>query len=292
MVDIHNLTFSYWRENKRGKNRYPLFDNLSLSLKSPNIYGLLGRNGAGKTTLLKIITGQLFKNYGEISVLGADPAKRLPGMLSRIYFLPEVFYLPSLRGYEYVKIHSPFYPEFSEEAFRKNSQEFDIDPDKRLNSLSYGQKKKFLIGFGLATRCSLIVFDEPTNGLDIPSKSQFRRLVSNSVQDNQTFIISTHQVRDLEHIIDPIIILDTGKVILNESMERISAELSMTIQRDEPEETNTLYSEKTLGGYAVIKKGPSGGEAIDIEILFNTVISNREKVIEIFNENREDKNEA
>jgi len=292
MVDIRNLIFSYGKSPNRHKRTYPLFDDLSLSLKSSNIYGLLGRNGAGKTTLLKLITGQLFKNSGELSVLGTNPARRLPEMLSQIYFLPEEFYLPALRGTEYVKIYSPFYPGFSEKIFIENSKEFDIDPDKKLNSLSYGQKKKFLIAFGLATRCSLVVLDEPTNGLDIPSKSQFRRLVSGSVQDDQTFIISTHQVRDLEHMIDPLIVLDTGKIILNESIQRISSKLCMTIQKEEPEGSDSLFTEKTLGGYAVIKKGSSGGEAIDIEILFNAVISKREKILELFSNKKEEINEA
>lgn len=283
MVDIKKLVFGYGKTARRNKEDYLLFNELSLSLKSSNIYGLLGKNGAGKTTLLKIITGQLFKISGEISVLGVDPAKRLPEMLSKVYFLPEEFYLPSLRGSEYVKIYSPFYPEFSEKLFIENAKEFNIDISKKLNSLSYGQKKKFLIAFGLATQCSLVVLDEPTNGLDIPSKSQFRRLVSGSVRDDQTFIISTHQVRDLEHMIDPIIILDSGKIILNESLERISTKLYMTIQKEEPEGMDILYSEKTLGGYAVIREGTSRGEAIDIEILFNTVISKREKIIELFN---------
>ena len=145
MVDIRNLISSYGKGSKKNKEKYFLFDNLSLSLKSGNIYGLLGRNGAGKTTLLKLITGQLFKNSGEINVLGTNPARRLPEMLSKIYFLPEEFYLPALRGSEYVKIRSPFYPAFSEKMFIDNSKEFNIDPDKKLSSLSYGQKKKFLL---------------------------------------------------------------------------------------------------------------------------------------------------
>ncbi|NOY08342.1 MAG: ABC transporter ATP-binding protein [Spirochaetes bacterium] len=290
MVAIRNLTFSYGSSRK--SNEHALFNNLSLSLKESNIYGLLGRNGAGKTTFLKIITGQLFKQAGEITVLGTDPGRRLPGMLSKIYFLPEEFYLPALTGKNYVKIYSSFYPDFNIELFTKYTEEFEIDSDKKLNSLSYGQKKKFLIAFGLSTGCRLIVLDEPTNGLDIPSKSQFRRLVSGSVRDNQTFIISTHQVRDLEHIIDPLIILDNGKIILNETLESISSRLSMDVQKEKPEGADVIYREKTLGGYAFIRSHPSEGTTIDIEVLFNAVISGKDRISSIFGSKKETDNET
>ncbi len=290
MVAIRNLTFSYGSSRKG--NEHALFNKLSLSLKESNIYGLLGRNGAGKTTFLKIITGQLFKQAGEITVLGSNPARRLPGMLSKIYFLPEEFYLPSLTGKNYVKIYSSFYPDFNLELFAKYTEEFEIDSDKKLNSLSYGQKKKFLIAFGLSTGCRLIVLDEPTNGLDIPSKSQFRRLVSGSVRDNQTFIISTHQVRDLEHLIDPLIILDNGKIILNETIESISSRLSMDVRKEKPEGADVIYQEKTLGGYAFIRSHPSEGTTIDIEVLFNAVISGKDRIFDIFGSKKETEDET
>ncbi len=275
VVWIDNLVFGYT------KNKL-LFDNLSLSLESSNIYGLLGRNGAGKTTLLKLVTGQLFRKRGTLRVMGSDPERRYPSMLSEIFFLPEEFYLPALSGRDYVKVYSPFYPRFSLEQFGSIAKEFEIELDKKLTSLSYGQKKKFLVAFGLATNCSLIILDEPTNGLDIPSKSQFRKLVSGAVGKEQVFIISTHQVRDLENIIDPLIILDNGRVLLNESIESISAKLNMRVVKDEPEGSGVLYKEKVLGGYAVVEIGASRGESMDIEVLFNAVISKRDVVENLF----------
>ncbi len=295
VVRIDNLVFDYAKNIRRIKGkqslRRPLFNNLSLSLLSSNIYGLLGRNGAGKTTLLKLITGQLFRNGGNINVLGNDPTKRSPEMLGEIFFLPEEFYLPALSGRDYVKIYSPFYPRFSFKQFSSISTEFELDIEQKLTSLSYGQKKKFLIAFGLSTNCTLMIMDEPTNGLDIPSKSQFRKLVSGAINENQVFVISTHQVRDLENIIDPLIILDNGRVLLNESMESISSKLGMKIVKDEPGDREVLYREKVLGGYAVITDSPSTGENIDIEVLFNAVISRRDVIENLFKREGETKDE-
>ncbi len=278
MVEIKDLVFSYRRDGK------PLFDGLSLKLESGNIYGLLGKNGAGKTTLLKVISGLLFKGKGEVTVLGKDPAGRSPGLLSKIFFLPEEFYLPPVRGIDYVRLYRPFYPAFKPELFESYARELEVDTTGRLGSLSYGQKKKFLIAFGLASGCSIVVLDEPTNGLDIPSKRQFRKLISGMIGESgeigkdQIFIISTHQVRDLEHLIDPIIILDSGRIILNESLEELSKHFSMSIEKEEPEtwkagSGDVLYWEKVLGGYAVIRKGPSEGRELDIEVLFNALVS-------------------
>lgn len=274
MVTIRNLEFAYRKEL--------LFDGLSLDVKPGNIYGLLGRNGTGKTSLLKIMTGQLFPQSGEVTVLGHVPAERVPAMLADIYFLPEEFYLPAMKGDDYLAAYAPFYPRFDGEAFRRQLDEFELPAGRNLNAMSYGQKKKFLLAFGMATGASLIVLDEPTNGLDIPSKAQFRRLITASLREDQAIIVSTHQVRDMENMIDPVIILDDGKIILNRNMNEISSKLSMKMFRSEPAEGEVLYAEKVLGGYAAVVEEPSEEFALDLEILFNTVMKNKEKMTGLF----------
>ncbi|MFH2050027.1 MAG: ATP-binding cassette domain-containing protein, partial [bacterium] len=201
MIELTNLSFAY-------KNKAPLFDRLSLKITEGNIYGLLGKNGAGKTTLLKIICGLLFPQQGTCVVLGFAPQKRSADMLKEIYFIPEEFYTPALKINEYVLLYAPFYPNFDPQALENYIATFDLPTNEQLISLSYGQKKKFLIAFGLATNSQLLILDEPTNGLDIPSKSQFRKLLAATMDENRTIIISTHQVRDIGNLIDPIIILD------------------------------------------------------------------------------------
>lgn len=276
MIELTNLNFAY-------KNKAPLFDRLSLNINEGNIYGLLGKNGAGKTTLLKIICGLLFPHQGSCSVLGYTPQKRAAGMLRDIYFIPEEFYTPALKIEEYVFLYAPFYPTFDHNALRDYIATFDLPKNERLTSLSYGQKKKFLIAFGLATNSRLLILDEPTNGLDIPSKSQFRKLLAAAIDENRTVIISTHQVRDIGNLIDPIVILDEGKIIFNQSVESISRKLSITLQKTEPPAKDVLYSEKTLGGYVVISENRGAADSNpDMELLFNAVINNQQHLSEIF----------
>ncbi|MDA3811121.1 MAG: ABC transporter ATP-binding protein [Spirochaetaceae bacterium] len=276
MIDIKNLYFKY------GKNE--LFKDLQLSVDSGNIYGLLGKNGAGKSTLLKIISGMLFVDKGSCLVKDNSSFKRLPHFLEDLYYLPEEFYLPPLKSSEYEIMFGELYPAFDKIKFREYLQEFDLDPDtdKRLSKFSLGQKKKYLLAFGLASGTSLLLLDEPTNGLDIPSKRQFRRLVSMAMSDKRTIIISTHQVKDVENLIDPVIILDNGIILFNQTMEKINKELTVSVEKDSDPEA--LYTEETIGGYTTVSKNITGEEGeIDLEILFNTVVTSRDKVQKLFN---------
>ncbi len=276
MIEIKKLSFSYRKKEK-------LFTNLNLHLPPGNIYGLLGKNGAGKTTLLKIISGLLFPQGGDCQALGYKPSSRSPHFLEEIYFIPEEFFTPAITISEYENIYAPFYPGFSSERLSSYIGDFDLPVKEKLSSFSYGQRKKFLLAFGIATDCKLLILDEPSNGLDIPSKSQFRRLLASSITDDRTFIISTHQVRDMENLIDPIIILDDGEIIFNYSAFEVSKCLSVQLRQESPDIDKVLYSEETLGGYAVITKNTTGSDSrIDLEILFNAVIKNREKIRSIF----------
>jgi len=276
MIELQNLKFAY-------KNKSLLFDDLNLKITDGNIYGLLGKNGAGKTTLLKIICGLLFHQEGNSTVFGLDPRKRFPEMLKDIYFIPEEFFTPALKINEYLHLYSPFYTEFDEKAFREYITIFDLPENERLTALSYGQKKKFLIAFGLATNSRLLILDEPTNGLDIPSKSQFRKLLAAAIDEKRTVIISTHQVRDIGNLIDPIVILDEGQIIFNQSVESISKKLTVTLEKKAPKEDEVLYAEKTLGGYVVINENRGEPDSnLDMELLFNAVINNQQRMGELF----------
>lgn len=277
MIQISDLLYGYG-------NKKPLFDQLRLTLPAGNIYGLLGRNGAGKSTLLKIISGLLFPVKGQINVFGYLPGDRLPQFLQEIYLVTEEFDLPSMTIRQFVKLYSPFYPRFSTEAFDSYIQEFQLSKAETLPSLSYGQKKKFLLSFGLATDCKLLILDEPTNGLDIPSKSQFRKVVASAIHENRSFIISTHQVRDMENLIDPIIILDEGEIVFHESYERIIQKLTVTRQTNLPDEHETVYAESHFGSYTVVRENTTGSETnMNLETLFNTVINSKERVYQLFN---------
>lgn len=268
MIEINNLTFGYDQDE--------LFQQMDLNLEPGNIYGLLGINGAGKSTLLKLVTGLLFPDSGRITSLGYDPVRRDPGFLAKVSVLPEELNLGNITDRQYEYTVASFYPNFSHEHFERYLREFDIPRNRRLNQLSYGQKKKFLLSFALAAGSELLVLDEPTNGLDIPSKGLFRRLVAEALNENQIFIISTHQVRDVESLIDRLVILHQGKVLLNQEMADISARINMTHTptRPDPEAPGLVYSEPGVGGFwSVWHDNDTGGGVIDLEVLFNTIIT-------------------
>lgn len=276
MVHIENVSFGY-------PSKPQLFEDLSVSLPLGNIYGLLGKNGAGKSSLLKLIAGLLFPKAGSLHVGGHLPKDRRPEFLSEIYLVTEEFEVPAMGMKRFVDLYSPFYPRFNQELFQTYLNEFSLPTDEKLSALSYGQKKKFLLSFGLATDCQLLILDEPTNGLDIPSKSQFRKVVASAIHEERSFIISTHQARDMENLIDPIIILDEGQIVFFEDYEQISKKLTVSKVKTLPPSDQVVYSESNFSGYTVVEENRSNVESnMNLEILFNAVVNNTKRVQEIF----------
>ena len=272
MLKIENLSFSY----KRNK---PLFRNLSVEMQDGGIVGLLGKNGAGKSTLLKLLAGLLFQENGKIDVNGYEPRHRHPNFLSDVYLIPEEFSLPSVSILNYLKAMAPLYPMFDIEKMNGILKEFELFPEYKLNSLSQGQRKKFLIAFALATNCNLLILDEPTNGLDIPSKSLFRKVLVSSIADSQTVLISTHQVKDVDTIIDSIIVVDKGRMIFRDSIEEIGRKYLFETHQSIDNIDGIVYSEKSPMGYRAIRTGNDFEETtIDLELLFNAITSNRLKI--------------
>jgi len=269
MLEIKKLNFSY-----KGPN---LFNDLNLYLKSGRVYGLLGKNGVGKTTLLKLISSLLYPLNGSISINGINSSKRYPQYLASFYLIPEEFMLPQLKIETFVKVYAPFYPKFNKNMFENILKEFDITTQQILTNLSYGQKKKFLIAFGLSTNTPILLMDEPTNGLDIPSKRQFRRILAQNLDNNRLIIISTHQVKDIEGLIDEVIILQNGKIIFQVDLNLLNEKLTVSLENEEPiEQEDVIYYEQVLGGYICIRKKDDNlpMKKIDLELLFNSVINN------------------
>ncbi|PKP20596.1 MAG: ABC transporter ATP-binding protein [Bacteroidetes bacterium HGW-Bacteroidetes-19] len=268
MVKIESIKFGY----RKGR---PLFDNLTLSLEKGSVYGLFGVNGAGKTTLIRQIAGLLFPEEGSVTVDGRISGRRDVEMMQKLFIIPEEFWLPSVTIEKYIEMQSVFYPTFNLETMKQILKEFEINENPKLDTMSYGQKKKFMIAFGIATNCSLILMDEPTNGLDIPSKSQFRKIMASFINEEHCVMISTHQVRDLSSIIDNVIVLDNGKIRFHESIETITNSFNFGIvSADHPSEI--VYSEDIFGGKAAITKNSGKDTEIDFELLFNGVIKNGE----------------
>jgi ABC-2 type transport system ATP-binding protein len=277
VIHLKNLHFSY--------DRQPLFTNMDLSLPTGRIYGLLGKNGVGKTTLLKLIAGLRHAQSGECNVSGQPASDRPVRLLADLFFLPEEFGLPDVTAVQYERLYAPFYPGFDSGCFEETMARFELNRRTTLHKFSFGQKKKFILSFGLATGCRLMLLDEPTNGLDIPSKSQFRKELVSAFSEDRLILISTHQARDLESVIDAVVILDGGNIIFNQPMREVQNRLSIRFENQLPDSQQALHVETVPGGYAVVLRNEGGDETdIDLEMLFQTVVSNPRRVAEIFNE--------
>lgn len=277
MIEITNLSFGY---NKKKL----LYKNLTLSLKAGSIYGLLGKNGAGKSTLLKNLIGLLFPTNGGILVNGFSPKRRLPSFLETIYFIPEEVYVPSLTIDRYINLFAPFYPKFNKENMIRHLEELDVKTADKLNTLSFGQQKKFIIAFGLACNTKVLLLDEPTNGLDIPSKKRFRKLIAAEMNDDRMIFISTHQIRDLDNLIDRVVIVDEGALLLNASVATIAEKLLFTTVDEMPTGVKILYAEESLLGISVVTENKNIIESkVNLEHLFSAVTENPEMISQIFN---------
>ena len=266
MIEVKNISFKY------AGNSSLVFDDFSLTLEANNIYGLLGKNGTGKSTLLYLIAGLLRPKKGSVCFDGIETKKRRPETLSEIFIVPEEFDLPSMSLRQYVKINAPFYPRFSHEVLESCLQDFELSMDVKLNALSMGQKKKVFMSFALAANTKLLLMDEPTNGLDIPSKSQFRKVIAQHMTEDRTLIISTHQVHDVESLLDHILILSQQKLLLDASVAEISEKYTFEY-RTPSEMDDAIYAEPSLQGNAVIapRKADSAETQVNLELLFNAV---------------------
>lgn len=278
MIEIKNLSFSY------GKKKQSVFNDFSLTLDKGSVYGLLGKNGTGKSTLLYLMTGLLRPQAGQVLYKGVDVSMRYPLTLQDMFLVPEEFALPSVSLKRYLKLNTPFYPNFSNELLNACLHDFDMNEDIHLGELSMGQKKKVFMCFALATNISLLVMDEPSNGLDIPSKSQFRKVIASGMTDEKAVIISTHQVRDIDSLLDHVVIIDGTRVLLNESVKTICEKLYFVEQGMNESTDTALYVQPSVQGNSVIFPNTYNEETnLNLEVLFNAMLTEREKMQFLFN---------
>lgn len=279
MIEVKNLSFSY------GRKKQKVFDDFSLTLSEGAVYGLLGKNGTGKSTLLYLMTGLLRPQGGKVFYKGIDVSLRYPLTLQDMFLVPEEFMLPSVSLRQYVKLNAPFYPRFSQEQLNACLRDFDMDEDIHLGELSMGQKKKAFVCFALATNTSLLVMDEPSNGLDIPSKSQFRKVIASGMTDEKSVIISTHQVRDIDSLLDHVVIIDGTRVLLNASVKEICDKLYFAEQGMNEPIDGALYVQPSMQGNSVILPNDYKEETkLNLEVLFNAMLAEREKMQKMFND--------
>ena len=274
MLQITNLSFSY------SKSGHKLFHDFSLDLQPGNVYGLLGKNGAGKSTLIYLMTGLLSPASGQVTLDGIDVRRRLPQTLNSMFLVPEEFDLPHTTLSQFVKINAPFYPNFSVEDMNRYLDIFEMEHDCKLQSLSMGQKKKVFMSFALATNTRVLIMDEPTNGLDIPSKSQWRKIIASGMTDDKMMLVSTHQVRDIEQVLDHVLIIDQSQVLLNASLGEVASRLAFRPMRegDQP-----LLAQTGVMGTLVVTPVLDGEETqVDLEMLFNATLQQPQAIAQLF----------
>jgi ABC-2 type transport system ATP-binding protein len=277
MIRVENLTFNYKKK--------AVFTDFDLTIEKGRILGLLGKNGAGKSTLLYLMTGLLQPRKGRITYNEVNVSKRYPAMLSDMFIVPEEFGLPDISLKLYIKLNSPFYPRFSKAQLMENLAHFELDVNDRihLGALSLGQKKKVFMSFALATNTSLLIMDEPTNGLDIPGKSQFKKFIVSNMSDERTILISTHQVQDVEKMIEQVIILEDNKILLNASTMDICRKFYFANDDNRVDPEQALYATPSIQGYNALLLNRNNDESVlNLETLFNGTLSNPQKIKEVF----------
>lgn len=265
-ISIEDLNFSYHKSKT-------LFNGLNWSVPQGSVVGLLGKNGSGKSTLLHLLTGLLFPKSGSIKVDSWIPKDRKPTFLEDVFLLTDdMAYSGSMRITTYEKVMGAFYPKFDSSRFYQILGEFGLERNTKLDNLSLGDRKKVFLSFGLSTNCRFLFFDEPTNGLDIPFKSAFRKVVAGNFHEDQTMIISTHLVADVEKLIDRVAILNNGKVQLDCDLLELSDRLLFSTSASLSDDT--LYADKIGTGYHFIRprKEQEPQTPVSLELLFNAVL--------------------
>lgn len=274
MIVIKDLSFAYPRQPL-------LFQDLNLSLGEGHIYGLLGKNGAGKSTLLKNMVGLAYPRQGSCLINGVNVSGRPVSVLEDVYFLAEEVFAPSLTPEQFAASTAGFYPKFSNADFYQCLKVLDVDAAAAMDKQSFGQQKKAMIAFGLATNTSLLIMDEPTNGLDIPSKVQFRKLIASVLTEERSIVISTHQVRDLDSLIDTLLILHDSEIVVNSAIEDITEKITFGVFNDTTG-VDVLYEEDGMRGKNAIVKNTTGKYSkMDLELFFNAITNGNNKLIEI-----------
>ena len=276
MIEIEGLSFGYRKAR--------LYDNFSLRLGQPGVYGLFGRNGSGKSTLLKLLSGLLFPQRGRIRVQGHEPRRRHPDFLAQLALVPEEFHLPDLSPATLERTHGVFYPRFAAEAFRAYLDTFELERDRRFGEMSLGQKKKAVLAFSLASFTPVLLLDEPTNGLDIVGRDQFKAILARPEHRERLVIISTHQAHDLERIMGHILFVDAAALALSAAMPALSRALTMGVVDGEAALAavpGVVYHEALGLQRAYVARNP-GIEAgsVHLELLYKALSLNKAGVLD------------
>lgn len=193
--------------------------NVNLSLERWKIIGLLGPNGSGKTTLIKIINGLLVPDTGSIKIAGMNPGVESKKIVS---YLPEKTYLPDwMKVSEAISFFKDFYGDFEEKRAYDMLHRLNLDPTKRLKTLSKGTKEKVQLILVMSRRANLYCLDEPIGGVDPAARDYILNTIITNYDENATVIISTHLIADIENVLDEVVFIKEGSLVLHAPVDEI-----------------------------------------------------------------------
>lgn len=214
VIECNNVVKAY--RNKRAN------DDISFTIKANTITGVIGRNGAGKTTLLKMIAGYLNPTSGQIKVFGQAPFQNLHVSANSIFVDDQMAFPTTFTLKDILKTCASFYPNWDAGLAEKLLAYFELPSYQQQMRLSKGQKSTFHMIVGLAARCPLTIFDEPTTGMDSSVRKDFyRALLKDYIAHPRTILLSSHQVEEIEHLLEDVLLIDRGKSILHMEIDDV-----------------------------------------------------------------------
>ena len=197
-------------------------NDLTMTVPSGSVYGLVGPNGAGKSTIIRHITGILKADRGEILIDG-KPVFENPEVKAKIAYIPDdIFFFPNATIKETANFYKSIYPSFDEERFDKLGEVFKLDTRRQMRRLSKGMQKQAAFWIAISMRPEVLVLDEPVDGLDPVMRRQIWSIIMADVAENgTTVLISSHNLRELEDVCDHVGIMNRGRILLERSLEEL-----------------------------------------------------------------------
>jgi len=214
IIEVKNLTKSY------GKARGII--DISFDVKEDEIFGFIGPNGAGKSTTIRTLLGLIHKNSGEAKIFGKDCSTETPEILEEVGYLPsEVFYYDNMKVKELLEYSASFYKKDCKKRIKELSEYMELDLNKKIDDLSFGNKKKVGIVQGLLHEPKLIILDEPTSGLDPLMQQKFFNLMEQEHKRGATILFSSHILSEIQRLCDRVAIIKDGKIIRIDTVENL-----------------------------------------------------------------------